>query len=444
VSVLGLVQRTAQRLRTDGPRRLGRLIAHRYWDPVAANLLFAGRMREFTVGEEFPLSIPAFNEEELRRIYADLQSLAQTGSIPKSIEVRIGVLTSEKALPPPPSLKSFSIQVVALDTSKLVLGYVLWSGNVYVPEYLCAEPAAELAKTLSRLGVEPLHSLDAIVERIGSRMQLNIKGPARTSRALYRALTDRLGGAHYGYREPLDVGIIAELPGKYEYFAEHCEINFVPIRNLTRYPGRVSRQYAVGEMYRAPYLNGKSVLDVGCDIRGISERVGSSTRYVGVDMQGLADVCIDLDSQRLPFPPRSFETVLCFEVLEHLNKIHQAFDDMLSISDRFFVGSLFVESGIYGGRSVTRFGEALGNMQLPIAPVYDRHEWIFNASDALDFIYYRAKKAGFRIVRLDIFYDDARLIPFQVLRLRRAMRIGNSGFLSKAVQMIGFVVERQS
>jgi hypothetical protein len=418
------------------------MIAQRYWDPVAAHVIFGGRTQQFTVGQDFPLSVPAFSEEELRRIYADLQALAGTGSIPDT-EVRIGVLTSQKALPDPPSLKGITIQVRALDTPRLVLGYVLWSGNVYVPEYLSAEPAAELLKTLTALGVEPLRSVDAIVKRIGARMQVSIKGPARLSRPLYRALSDRLGGAHYGYREPLDAGIIAELPGKYEYFARHCEINFVPIKDLTRYPGRVSRQYAVGEMYRTPYLNGQSVLDVGCDIRGISERVGPSTKYVGVDMQGLADVSIDLDTQRLPFPPRSFETVLCFEVLEHLNKIHQAFDDMLSVAERYFVGSLYVESGMYGGRSISHFGEALGNMQLPIAPVYDRHEWIFNVSDALDFIYYRARKSGFRVVRLDVFYDDARLIPFQVPRLRRAMRTGNGRFLSRAVQMIGFVVERQ-
>jgi hypothetical protein len=129
-------------------------------------------------------------------------------------------------------------------------------------------------------------------------------------------------------------------------------------------------------------------------------------------------------------------------VLEHLNDIHAHFDKMLDTAGMYFVGSLVVESGLFRGRSIDHYGAPLGNMHLPIARTYDRHQWVFSFVDALDFVYYRSRRKGFRFRRLDLFYDDRRILPMQRWRLTRAMRRGNIRFLARNVLMIGFVLER--
>jgi SAM-dependent methyltransferase len=65
------------------------------------------------------------------------------------------------------------------------------------------------------------------------------------------------------------------------------------------------------------------LLDVGCGSRPYEALFGAATRYVGVDVAsdvtrqiGAADVLYD--GRRLPFADRSFSSVLCNQVLEHV------------------------------------------------------------------------------------------------------------------------------
>ncbi|RME65650.1 MAG: class I SAM-dependent methyltransferase [Alphaproteobacteria bacterium] len=409
------------------------MLVEKYVQPFTDNVLLPWKDRDYEIGRILKLSIPAFSPTEATRVFADLQALADAGA--KDLDVHV-VITEGQPVPDLP----FAVQVTKVETPRLVLSLVLWFGHIYLPPYLNPERAQELKSTLDKLGIAPIRSRDELLALYRNRNIFRLRGKARHTRFLYANLRNNIDGTHYGFREAIDLDIVRELPAKFDYFNRHCTLNFVPIRDLNRYPGRVSRQYVVGQMYQEPYFQTGSVLDIGCDIRGVSEYVDG--KYIGVDIQGLGDYQLDLDKDEMPFADRSFATVLCFEVLEHLNKIHESFDKMLKIADKYFIGSLFIESGVWGGKSISRYGDPLGNMHLPLAPIFDRHEWIFSVTDALDFIYYRARRAGFVVVRLDIFYDDAKPMLAQLARLKRAFRRGDVAFLARHVMMVGFVLER--
>jgi SAM-dependent methyltransferase len=419
-------------------------MSDRYVRPLLEQSLLSSRERVYEIGEVFKFTVPVFHFSELEFATADLREVAKASSTRGNVEATIVMLrdTGGREIEVPDL--GFPVYVDYVDTPRLVLSLTLWIGNIYLPSYLDRDRADELRETLNKLGMKPFSTLDELLSSYRNRVITRLVGAGRHTRYLYSKLRDNLDGAHYGFREPIDLEIVKELPKKFEYITEKSELNFIPIRNLSKYPGRVSRQYVVGDLYGKPYFEGGSVLDVGCDIRGISERIGEATKYVGVDIQGLGDYLLDLDKEDLPFEPRSFDTVVCFEVLEHLNRIHALFDQMLEISDSYFVGSLYIESGNLKGRSINHYGDPLGNMNLPIAPVFDRHEWIFSITDALDFIYYRARKKGFKIVRTDFYYDDLRPQLMQLARLRRAVRRGDVRYLSKEILMIGFVLARDS
>jgi len=444
MSVIGLAKRGTQRLKSLGPRRFAEFMAERYVRPLLEQSLFSNRRRVYEIGNRFKFTIPVFESSEYELAIADLREVARVSAGKGNVEATIVMLRN----PGQPEVTvpdlGFPIYIDYVDTARLVLSVTLWIGNIYLPPYLNRARADDLHVTLGKLGVKPFSSLEDLLSSYNDRDVTQLVGTGRHTRYLYSNLRQNLDGAHYGFREEIDLEIVKELPDKFNYIAKECEVNFIPIRDLSKYPGRVSRQYVVGDLYGDPYLRTKSVLDIGCDIRGVSERIGEDTKYIGVDIQGLGDYLLDLDKEDLPFEPKSFDTVICFEVLEHLNRIHALFDQMLSISAEYFIGSLFIESGNFKGRSINGYGDPLGNMNLPIAPVFDRHEWIFSMTDALDFIYYRARRMGFKIIRLDFYYDDLRPRLMQLGRLQRALRRGDVRYLSKEVLMVGFVLERDT
>src|SRR5688572_23346458 len=96
---------------------------------------------------------------------------------------------------------------------------------------------------------------------------------------------------------------------------------------LATFSERRSRSEFVARRF-APYLP-ESVLDVGCYEAPLRDLL-KGARYVGVDMAGKPDITLDLDSGApLPFGDGEFRTVLCIEVLEHLEHLHAMFGELV-------------------------------------------------------------------------------------------------------------------
>lgn len=152
-------------------------------------------------------------------------------------------------------------------------------------------------------------------------------------------------------------------------------------------------------------IDNKSILDIGADKGYLRQYINSSSPYMNI---GFGDSIIrewNLENIPYPFEEKSFDTVLCLDVLEHLEHIHAAFDECMRIAKEHVIISLpnayldfysFLKNGKYkGGPYDMKF------YGLPLDPPDDRHRWFFGPEEALNFIIYRANKANFTLEQFD-------------------------------------------
>lgn len=171
------------------------------------------------------------------------------------------------------------------------------------------------------------------------------------------------------------------------------------------YTDRATKAKYIAQKY-ASILSG-SVLDVGCDQAPLRALVGDRSRYVGVDIDpSAADRVINLDREELPFEARSFDTVVCTDVLEHLERCHAVFDRMCEIAaQRVLVSLPNPLNGLLDSMQVRSEGweKFYG---LPVDPPQDRHRWFFGFDDARRFLEERGRRKGFSIEQLDVEYSS--------------------------------------
>jgi len=167
-----------------------------------------------------------------------------------------------------------------------------------------------------------------------------------------------------------------------------------------RYTERASKAMYIADKYAAILIG--SVLDVGCDAAPLRKLVHEPFRYVGVDFQAGADVVLDLDKQDLPFPDRHFDTVLCTDVLEHLERSHAVLDELCRVARKHVIVSLpnplrNLMLGLFYDKS----GGRLKYYGLPVERPEDRHRWFFGREEAAEFLSHRGRRAGFEVEQLD-------------------------------------------
>jgi SAM-dependent methyltransferase len=131
------------------------------------------------------------------------------------------------------------------------------------------------------------------------------------------------------------------------------------------------------------YLSGK-LLDVGCD-KGVMRQLLPEIDYLGIDIAGEPDLTINLEKiDRLPFKDGQFDSVLCSDVLEHLDNLHWIFDELVRVSRRHLIISL-PNNWTNARRPLERGTGSFAHYGLPLQPPADRHKWFFSLSDALGF-----------------------------------------------------------
>lgn len=169
-----------------------------------------------------------------------------------------------------------------------------------------------------------------------------------------------------------------------------------------RYTDRASKARYVWLKYRS-LLTGR-ILDVGADACYLKEHLTLDTDYCGIGLGDRVDRIVNLEKETIPFPDRSFDCVLCLDVLEHVDNIHAVFDDVCRVSRKFVVISLpnawldfynMLRSGDY------RPGQPMKFYGLPVEPPPDRHKWFFSADEAKAFVVHRAAKNSMRIVQME-------------------------------------------
>lgn len=186
----------------------------------------------------------------------------------------------------------------------------------------------------------------------------------------------------------------------------------------------------------------ESVLDVGCDTAPLRSLL-PNTRYFGIDIGGEPDQVIDLEkSERLPFGDSSFQTVVCFEVLEHLDGFHRIFSELFRVAKENVIVSL-PNCWCSARRPLERGTGTVAHYGLPIEPVADRHKWFLSTSDIVAFFSGQAEKLPGAELETLIGVEKPR--PGWVRSIRR-LRYGSTGYENRYLHTIfgGFSLRKTS
>jgi SAM-dependent methyltransferase len=168
---------------------------------------------------------------------------------------------------------------------------------------------------------------------------------------------------------------------------------------------RVDRPRFLARTYAA--LLGGRVLDVGCDRCALRDLL-RAREYVGLDRTPEADVRQDLAREpRLPFPDRSFDAVVCADVLEHLEGLHALFGELVRVTRTDLLVTL---PNCWNG--------AIAHYGLPLEPPPDRHRWFFSLAEAEAFLRGQARRHALELAELRALEKDR---PWLV-RLARRIR----------------------
>lgn len=146
----------------------------------------------------------------------------------------------------------------------------------------------------------------------------------------------------------------------------------------------------------------ESVLDVGCDRARLRGLLGPSVRYTGVDIApGHADLVLNLDAEDLPFAPKGQHTVVCTDVLEHLERCHAVLDQLCTIAGRYVIVSLPNPVRDMLLHLAERATGPIKHYGLPLSPPPDRHRWFFDSAEAEALVRHAAAKHSLNVAQID-------------------------------------------
>jgi len=170
-----------------------------------------------------------------------------------------------------------------------------------------------------------------------------------------------------------------------------------------KYTNRATKARYVWLKYQQ-ILHGQKILDVGADECYLKQYLDEAAVYAGIGLGGKTDRQVDLEKENLPYPENTFDCVLCLDVLEHLDNIHDVFDELCRVTRRYVIISLpnpyadFYYMLRFGGY---RSGQPMKFYGLPLEKPEDSHKWFFSNEEAEKFIFYRAAKNGMTVVQMD-------------------------------------------
>lgn len=180
--------------------------------------------------------------------------------------------------------------------------------------------------------------------------------------------------------------------------SKHC-ISLTVIN--ASFNNRVERtQFLVNKFGK--YLTGE-ILDVGCDQAPLKDIV-KSIKYTGIDIDGKPTIKVDLERiDRLPFVDREFEVVVCCDVLEHIDNLHQIFGEIVRVAKKTIIVSL-PNNWTNARRPIEKGRGTFAFYGLPAQKPQDRHKWFFGLSEAWEF--YNAQQSTYPIKLIECVVNE--------------------------------------
>lgn len=204
-----------------------------------------------------------------------------------------------------------------------------------------------------------------------------------------------------------------------------------------KFPTRDSRSKYIAERF-SNLLQG-SVLDVGCHERDLKALVGDPAKYIGIDIGGDPDLHVNLEELgSLPFSDASFDTVVCTDVLEHIDNLHHVFGELVRVCKEHLIISL-PNCWVNARQPIERGRGDFSHYGLPLERPMDRHKWFFNMSEVEAF--YRAQAVKYNLQLASIHATEKpRPTPIQLLRRLRYPK--QEQYLNRYAHTLWAVFER--
>jgi SAM-dependent methyltransferase len=152
------------------------------------------------------------------------------------------------------------------------------------------------------------------------------------------------------------------------------------------------------------YLNNNfqnySLIDLGCRTRDLFPLLGSCNHYMGTDLENGDNVTSCNLEQNLPFDDNSYDIVCALDVLEHLENVHRAFNEIKRIGKIAAIISLpNMAHWSFRLRFLVK-GYLSGKYTFHDSPVVDRHRWVTNYIESKKFI--ENNQDGYNVKFIDI------------------------------------------
>lgn len=144
-----------------------------------------------------------------------------------------------------------------------------------------------------------------------------------------------------------------------------------------------------------------SVLNIGSGGEEFLKQNLPDLKITDIDICGKVDHVINLETDLpLPFENNSYETVICLDVLEHIDTFHSVFEEILRISSKNIILSLPNCSANYFQNLILNrqpfadkrheFGKYEKFYGIPYQRPVDRHKWFFCFDEAIEFFEHHA------------------------------------------------------
>ncbi len=212
--------------------------------------------------------------------------------------------------------------------------------------------------------------------------------------------------------------------------------NMIPLLTA-HFESRAARSRFVAKKF-SRYFQG-SLLDVGCYEAPLRHLL-KNARYTGIDVAGTPDIHVNLDAvSRLPFEDGQFSTVICIEVLEHLDNLHRIFDELIRVSGRYVIVSL-PNCWRDARRPMERGKGEFAHYGLPLEKPLDRHKWFFSLSQAQAFLLGMALK--YHLTVIDLFATEQQRPA--LLKWLRHLRYPNEAYLNRYAQTLWIVLSKET
>lgn len=181
-----------------------------------------------------------------------------------------------------------------------------------------------------------------------------------------------------------------------------------------KYHSREERAIYITRRFRE-YLSGE-VLDAGSGGAGLCSYLD---KCVSIDLNPAAcpDAFVNLEESKLPFASNSFDCVVCTDVLEHLERLHDVFTELVRVSRQYLIISL--PNNWLRARAIICRGSHTCLMRrygLPVERPFDRHRWFFGYTEAEDFVHGIAARMNLQVVQCKPYFGARNQIKAALFR----------------------------